>query len=87
MVNQKSATLVLNSKCAKMNYTSCRHSLLFMFLYCQVKSTHDFEHSEMLLYQNMILRESNKKSEARKHLIEYSKFVTDKLQVKELQGM
>eukprot|EP00112_Aurelia_sp_Birch-Aquarium-sp1_P001688 Seg1183.1 transcript_id=Seg1183.1/GoldUCD/mRNA.D3Y31 product="N-alpha-acetyltransferase 15 NatA auxiliary subunit" protein_id=Seg1183.1/GoldUCD/D3Y31 len=52
----------------------------------QVKSAHDFEHSEMLLYQNMILRESNKKAEARKQLIEYSTFITDKLQVKELQA-
>ena len=40
----------------------------------------------MLLYQNMILRESGKKKEALQHLNDYSKFITDKLQVKELQG-
>eukprot|EP00795_Rhopilema_esculentum_P000514 gene514-10194_t len=52
----------------------------------QVKTSHDFEHSEMLLYQNMILRESGKKKEALQHLNDYSKFITDKLQVKELQA-
>ena len=47
----------------------------------------DFEHSEMLLYQNMILRESGKKRKALKHLEDFSKYITDKLQVKELQGI
>ena len=40
----------------------------------------------MLLYQNMILRESGKKRDALKHLQDFSKFITDKIQVKELQG-
>ena len=40
----------------------------------------------MLLYQNMILRESGKTRDAIKHLHDYSKFITDKVQVKELQG-
>ena len=40
----------------------------------------------MLLYQNMILRESGKTRDAIKHLTDYSKFITDKVQVKELQG-
>eukprot|EP00794_Sanderia_malayensis_P006947 gene6947-7727_t len=53
----------------------------------QSKNPVDFEHSEMLLYQNMILRESGKTKEALKHLIEYSKYITDKLQVKELQAL
>ena len=57
-----------------------------LLIYLQVKSTHDFEHSELLLYQNMILRESGRTRDALKHLIEYSKFITDKLQVQELQG-
>jgi len=52
----------------------------------QIKSSHDFEHSEMLLYQNMILRESGKTRDAIKHLTDYSKFITDKVQVKELQA-
>ena len=51
------------------------------------KSSLDFEHSEMLLYQNMIHRESGRKKEALDHLDKYENYITDKLQVKELKGM
>ena len=64
----------------------CAYIDLLFVICLQMKSSHDFEHSEMLLYQNMILRESGKTRDALKHLTDFSKFITDKIQVKELQG-
>ena len=64
----------------------CAYTDLLFVICLQMKSSHDFEHSEMLLYQNMILRESGKTRDALKHLTDFSKFITDKIQVKELQG-
>jgi len=53
----------------------------------QNKSTLDFEHSEMLLYLNMILEETNKDQECLEHLEKYEQYVTDKLKVQETKGM
>lgn len=47
----------------------------------------DIEHSEMLFYQNMILREQGKDKESMEHLEKYEKFMTDKLKVQEIKGM
>ena len=47
----------------------------------------DNEHCEMLLYQNMIIRESGKLTEALEHLKNHEHQICDKLAVKELKGM
>lgn len=46
----------------------------------------DIEHSEMLFYQNNILREQEKYHESLDHLEKYERFITDKLKVKELKA-
>merc|ERR1719204_480309 len=46
----------------------------------------DIEHSEMLFYQNMILREQGKHQESLEHLEKYQKFITDKLKVQEIKA-
>lgn len=46
----------------------------------------DLEHSEMLFYQNMILREQGKDKEALEHLEKFENFMTDKLKVQEIKG-
>ena len=46
----------------------------------------DFEHSELLLYQNMVLREAGKASEALAHLKEHADAIVDKTQTLELQA-
>lgn len=46
----------------------------------------DIEHSEMLFYQNMILREQGKDKESMEHLEKYEKFMTDKLKVQEIKA-
>jgi len=52
----------------------------------QGKVPGDIEHSEMLFYQNMILREQGKYEESLTHLLEYEKFITDKLKVQEIKA-
>ena len=47
----------------------------------------DIEHSEMLLYQNMLLREQGKIDESLQHLDTYENKFTDKLQVQEIKGI
>lgn len=52
----------------------------------QLNETHDYKHSELLLYQNQILQESGNIEKARKHLLEFSSQIVDKLAVKETMG-
>ena len=47
----------------------------------------DIEHSELLLYQNMVLRESGQLNEALKYIEEYDQLICDKLSLKEIKGM
>jgi len=47
----------------------------------------DIEHSEMLFYQNMILREQGKDQESLDHLEKYQKFITDRLKVQEIKAL
>lgn len=47
----------------------------------------DIEHSEMLFYQNMLLREQGKIDESLQHLDTYESKFTDKLQVQEIKGI
>jgi len=47
----------------------------------------DIEHSEMLFYQNMILREQEKYKESLDHLEKYEHLMTDKLKVQENKAL
>lgn len=46
----------------------------------------DYEYSELLLYQNQVLREAGLFKEALDHLISYEKQICDKLAVEETKG-
>ncbi|TRY87613.1 hypothetical protein DNTS_005998 [Danionella cerebrum] len=46
----------------------------------------DYEYSELLLYQNQVLREAGLSREALKHLTTYEKQICDKLAVEETKG-
>lgn len=47
---------------------------------------YDYEHSELLLYQNMVIQESGESEQALKHLDKYSDQICDKVTVKETYG-
>jgi len=51
----------------------------------QVKQL-DYEHSEMLLYQNMVMVEAGLEEEALQHLSDYDRQILDKLAVLEMKG-
>ena len=51
----------------------------------QVKQV-DYEHSEMLLYQNMVMVEAGLEQEALQHLSNYDRQILDKLAVQEITG-
>jgi N-alpha-acetyltransferase 15/16, NatA auxiliary subunit len=59
---------------------------LIFFVFLQQKSTFDYEHSELLLYQNMVLQESGALHEAIQHLDRYKDQICDKLSVLETYG-
>lgn len=46
----------------------------------------DYEYSELLLYQNQVLREAGLYKEALEHLCTYEKQICDKLAVEETKG-
>ncbi|KAI0212821.1 N-alpha-acetyltransferase 15, NatA auxiliary subunit [Lamellibrachia satsuma] len=46
----------------------------------------DYEHSEMLLYQNMVLREAGMTEDALKHLDAYDSQLVDRMTVKEIKA-
>lgn len=46
----------------------------------------DYEYSELLLYQNQVLREAGLHKEALEHLCNYEKQICDKLAVEETRG-
>ena len=50
------------------------------------KAAHDYELSELLLYQNMVLRESGDLARAEKHLDSCASDIVDRLQVMEIRG-
>lgn len=47
---------------------------------------YDYEHSELLLYQNLVIQESGDSEQALKHLDKYSDKICDKITVKETYG-
>lgn len=61
--------------------------MLILNIYILIfQSKVDIEHSEMLFYQNMLLREQGKIDESLQHLDTYENKFTDKLQVQEIKG-
>ncbi|CAH1634750.1 unnamed protein product [Spodoptera littoralis] len=61
-------------------------SILDAFRTNQMKGTDDYEHSELLLYQNMVLAESGQYERALQHLQKFSSQILDKLSIKETSG-
>ena len=47
----------------------------------------DYEHSELLLYQNEVMREAGMTAEALKHLQQYDAEIVDKLALQEISGV
>lgn len=52
----------------------------------EIPSSFDYEHSELLLYQNMVIQESGKLSDAVAHLEHYQEQILDKLSILETLG-
>ncbi|OWF46600.1 N-alpha-acetyltransferase 15, NatA auxiliary subunit-like [Mizuhopecten yessoensis] len=61
-------------------------SIIEEFRKTQMPKPLDYEHSELLMYQNLVLRESGLNSEAFSHLEKYEKQIVDKLAVQEIRG-
>lgn len=66
-------------------------SIILLFgtvLLTQISSSKfDVEHGELLLYQNMVLREAGRPGKALEHLTEYESLMHDKLAVREIKGI
>lgn len=62
------------------------NSILDTFRLNQMKGPYDYEHSELLLYQNMVLAESGQFERALQHLQKFQSQILDKLSVKETSG-
>ncbi|KAG8236210.1 hypothetical protein J437_LFUL016214 [Ladona fulva] len=52
----------------------------------QVKTTYDYEHSELLLYENMVIQDSGAMLDALVHMNKYNELICDKLAVYETWG-
>lgn len=50
------------------------------------KTSYDYEYSELLLYQNLVIRESKNLHEALRHLSTYESNICDKVTLQELKG-
>ncbi|XP_045521465.1 N-alpha-acetyltransferase 15, NatA auxiliary subunit [Pieris brassicae] len=62
------------------------NSILDAFRTNQMKGPYDYEHSELLLYQNMVLAESGQYDRALSHLLKFQTQILDKLAIKETCG-
>ncbi|XP_054721181.1 N-alpha-acetyltransferase 15, NatA auxiliary subunit-like [Uloborus diversus] len=60
--------------------------ILEEFRKTQTKRGYDYEHSELLLYQNMVMREAGNLEEALGHLNKYEEQICDKLSVMEARA-
>jgi peptide alpha-N-acetyltransferase len=58
----------------------------FLSLFFQTKSSYDYENSELLMYQNMILAESGKAAAALTHLELNESDICDELSILEMKG-
>jgi len=60
--------------------------ILEEFRKTQQKTAYDYEHSELLMYQNMVLRESGDTEAALAHLEQYEQAICDKIALRETKG-
>ena len=60
--------------------------ILEEFRKTQKKPSYDYEYSELLLYQNMVIRESGDLEAALAHLEQYEQSICDKITLKEIKG-
>jgi len=60
--------------------------ILEEFRKTQKKPSYDYEYSELLLYQNMVIRESGDVDAALQHLETYEQSICDKINLKEIKG-
>lgn len=60
--------------------------ILETFRASQTVETHDYKHSELLLYQNQVINESGNYGKALTHLERFQSEILDKLAVKETKG-
>lgn len=68
-------------------YAPTKEKQLFPLLFVQTSPDKvDYEYSELLLYQNQVLREAGLHKEALDHLNNYEKQICDKLAVEETRG-
>lgn len=76
-----------SSSCLKVLRAPHSHPLPFLPLSTQTSPDKvDYEYSELLLYQNQVLREAGLYKEALEHLSNYEKQICDKLAVEETRG-
>ena len=61
-------------------------SILETFRETLTKDSADYEQSELMLYQAMVIRESGRLSEALDHLDKYESQICDKVTVQEMKG-
>lgn len=50
------------------------------------KNTYDYEYSELLLYQNMVMREAGLLEEALEHVTTYKESICDRVTSLEIRG-
>lgn len=59
---------------------------IIFFMKKMLQICYDYEHSELLLYQNMLIQESGDSESALKHLDKNIELICDKVTVKETYG-
>lgn len=69
-----------------LKWERCALSLLSPACFQTSPDKVDYEYSELLLYQNQVLREAGLYKEALDHLNNYEKQICDKLAVEETRG-
>jgi hypothetical protein len=67
--------------------TLLRRILITGHAYFLQKAAYDYEHSELLLYQNMVIQESGNAAAALEHLHKYKDQICDKTTFLETQGI
>ena len=69
-----------------MTFSTFLKTSLISCLFLQ-KAAYDYEHSELLLYQNMVIQESGDHKAALEHLDTYEEQICDKLSLLETRGI
>lgn len=77
----------MNSVYLKFKYTLQGWTLICLVYIQTSPDKVDYEYSELLLYQNQVLREAGLYKEALEHLGTYEKQICDKLAVEETKGI